>query len=112
MLLLSSFSKLEYSDLFEKYLFASIQNKLEKNNEQPIASKTQTIDLELMIQFIKHVSFLKDSMASIQASVEQGIVHGHYWENYSIIKRQIQLILKGNYIIDDSGEKIIFGKDF
>jgi hypothetical protein len=49
-----------YSDLFEKYLFSSIENKVIENTKQLFKFKTPTIDLELMSRFIERVSTIKD----------------------------------------------------
>ena len=48
-----------YSDLFEKYLFASIQINLKENSEKCFANKLQMIDEFLMLQFIEKVELIK-----------------------------------------------------
>jgi predicted ATPase len=98
-----------YSDLFEKYLFSSIESKLERNSLQPNRNKISTVDLELMSNFIKYVSFLKEQVLSTQAFESENEIKNEN-KNLTIAKKQMDLILKGRYIIDDFGERIRFGK--
>ena len=88
-----------YSDLFEKELFASLQNK-----EEP------SIDESLMLEFMKRVSIIKDTFRKI-GSFEGGI---KYYKNSDEKKEFLEkitsfiyTILKGYYVIDDFGEAII-----
>ena len=48
-----------YSDLFEKYLFASIEIDLKENSKKYFANKLQMIDEFLMLQFIEKVELIK-----------------------------------------------------
>jgi predicted ATPase len=92
-----------YSDLFEKYLFSSIENKVIENTKQLFKFKTPTIDLELMSRFIERVSTIKDYLKKWHTTE---IDFGKS-DNLTIVQKQMELILKGRYIIDDLGEKIL-----
>ena len=102
-----------YSDLFEKYLFASIEIDLKENSKKYFANKLQMIDEFLMLQFIEKVELIKqvfrkfsgfDGLINYQAN-KKGI------EYLRVIKNKIDLILKGEYLIGNSEEKIIFNKN-
>jgi len=102
-----------YSDLFDKYLFASIQIDLKENREKSFANKLQMIDESLMLQFIEKVELIKrvlrkfsgfDGLINYQAN-KKGI------EYLRVIKNKIDLILKGEYLIGNSEEKIIFNEN-
>ena len=96
-----------YSDLFEKYLFSSIESKLGENSKQSFKLKTPTIDLELMFRFIERVSTIKDYLKRWRTTeVDFGT-----GSNLAIVQKQMELILKGRYIIDDLGEKILINSN-
>ena len=84
-----------YSDLFEKYLFASIEIDLKENSKKYFANKLQMIDEFLMLQFIEKVELIKqvfrkfsgfDGLINYQAN-KKGI------EYLRVIKNKIDLIL-------------------
>jgi energy-coupling factor transporter ATP-binding protein EcfA2 len=90
-----------YSDLFEKELFASLKNKI-----------NQSIDEFLMLKFIERVSSLKDNFRKI-SGFEGGIDDKRISDDKKKFLRKIvdiiYSILKGRYIIDNLGEAIISG---
>ncbi len=93
-----------YSDLFEKHLFSYIDNKLIENEKLPFKLKTPIFDLNLMFRYIEHMSKIKDF------SKRYGVTQIEFKEgdSLSIVRNQMNLILKGRYVIEDLGEKIIF----
>jgi predicted ATPase len=95
-----------YSDLFEKYLFSSIENKLGENKKQSFKLKTPTIDSELMLRFIEHISEIKEDLKKMP------MPEGDFGkeDNFTITQNQIKLILKGRYLIDNLGEKILINE--
>jgi predicted ATP-dependent endonuclease of OLD family len=94
-----------YSDLFDKQLFAKIQNQ-ELNQDQ----KFMSIDEFLLLEFIKKISTIKNVFRKI-GSFEGGLqAHINQTNKQQIFKNvvdKIHFILKGKYIIDDSGEAIL-----
>jgi predicted ATPase len=126
-----------YSDLFEKYLFASVKNTLEENLNQPFDRKKQNIDEALMLYFIERVSRLKSFYQKsgglpilvpmwIGDSKPEEIFKNNDANNKTkqvaenfLQKREerqqfltrvitlINKILKGEYHFDNDGEKII-----
>lgn len=88
-----------YSDLFEKELFANLRNK-----------KTPSIDELLTLEFMTRVSIVKDIFRKI-SGFEGGIQYRTNSENKKKILEKIvsivYTILKGKYVIDDLGEAII-----
>ncbi|MDD1414703.1 ATP-binding protein [Dolichospermum sp. ST_con] len=103
---------LSYSDLFEKYLFASIseddRNEISERNKR----KIQTIDETLMLQFMKNVVNTKDTFKKFGNF--EGLIDDNA-ENKAklyLIKNRINEILKGEYIIDfDGSEKIMLNTE-
>ncbi|MEA5617052.1 AAA family ATPase [Cronbergia sp. UHCC 0137] len=102
-----------YSDLFEKYLFASVQRTLEENTKQSFKRKEQTIEEILMLKFMVNVEAIKDAFKKFENF--EGLIES-YEEKESarqklhIIKNNINKILKGEYRIDNLGEKIVFNE--
>ncbi|GCL36993.1 hypothetical protein SR1949_20990 [Sphaerospermopsis reniformis] len=113
-----------YSDFFERYLSASIQNSLEENRNKPIEEnekrennkkafqrKQQTIDETLMLKFMEKVARIKDTFKKFDNF--EGLIES-YEDDENIqqklygIKNRIDEIIKGEYRIDNWGEKIIF----
>lgn len=111
-----------YSESFEDYLFASVKNILRENSKQPFDLKIQTIDETLMLKFMERSAKIKDAFKklgnfkSILENIEQP-EHEHNknrqdWQQYlKNIELKINKILKGKYIIDNSGEKIVFDRN-
>ncbi len=106
-----------YSELFEKYLFANVQNRLEKNSNQELQSRVQTVDEILMLEFIEKITLVKDFLSaygqfgrltfnpnSIKESKASNRSDNPYL--YLVIKK-ISEILKGEYINENGEEKII-----
>ena len=106
---------ISYSELFEKYLFASIQSTLERsleeNNSQAFKRKQQAIDETLMLKFMEKVVKIKDTFKKFENF--EGLIES-FAENETskaglrAVKKRIDEILKGKYFIDTYGEKIIF----
>ncbi|MCF8374549.1 MAG: ATP-binding protein [Bacteroidales bacterium] len=99
-----------YSDLFGKYLFASIQSKIEDNKLQSYKKKEQTVDETLMLSFIERVSKIKNLLekyGNFEGLIEYYINDNTEKEEFRTIIKKIDEILKGKYAIDRWGEKII-----
>lgn len=120
-----------YSDLFEKYLFASVQNSLQDTRK--LKTQEYTIDETLMLKFIERISRIKDKLKrfascsqitqSNQSQREKIVlqIFDYLSQTQSIsldqslqiakiiekIEAKINQILKGQYIIDNLGERII-----
>ncbi|NCS03514.1 MAG: ATP-binding protein [Microcystis aeruginosa G13-07] len=103
-----------YSESFEKNFFSSIQNSLEENSKQKFQRKIQTIDETLMLAFMKRVTRIKDTFKKFNSF--DGLID-MYSDNaqgkhfLKAIKTKIEMILKGKYIIDSYGEKIVLDED-
>ncbi len=103
-----------YSDLFDKYLFASIQIDLKENREKSFANKLQMIDESLMLQFIEKVELIKRVLrkfSGFDGLINYQVNNKEEREYLKAIKSKINLILKGEYSIGNSEEKIIFNKN-
>ena len=99
-----------YSELFEKYLFASVQSRLEKNNTQEFEQKEQAIDETLMLKFIERSAKVKKifrQFRDIDSLIEFHPKTKEVKQLLSLVKDKMYTILKGEYIIDNFGEKII-----
>ena len=103
-----------YSDLFEKYLFASVQRTLEENTKQSFKRKEQTIEEILMLKFMVNVVAIKDAFKKFETF--EGLIESYEEKDSAkrklyLIKDNINKILKGEYCIDNLGEKIVFNKE-
>jgi predicted ATP-dependent endonuclease of OLD family len=112
-----------YSNLFSKYLFANLQNTLERNSIQEFELKEQTIDETLMLKFIERVEDIKNFFRGFGSF--EGLINYYVDEFYNEneylknkVKQNLEFcinniyeILKGEYIIDDFGEKILLNSD-
>ncbi len=99
-----------YSELFGKYLFASIQSKIEDNKLQTFKKKEQTVDETLMLSFIERVSKIKnlfEKYGNFEGLIEYYLNDKTEKEKFNRIRSKIDEILKGKYAIDRWGEKII-----
>ncbi len=102
-----------YSELFEKYLFASVQNSIEENRKQTFKRKTNAIDESLMLKFMEKVAKIKDifkKFGGFEGLIEVYASDEIHKEQMSDLKRQIDIVLKGKYSIDNFWEKIIFNE--
>ncbi|HEY5393284.1 MAG TPA: AAA family ATPase [Hanamia sp.] len=100
-----------YSELFERYLFASIQNRLEENSKQTFKRKQQTIDETLMLQFMERVVKVKETFKKFDNFA--GLTNSYLVEDkerklLSFVEEKVSEILKGKYLIDSWGEKIVY----
>ncbi len=103
-----------YSDLFGKYLFASIQSKIEDNKLQTFKKKEQTVDETLMLNFIERISKIKnifEKYGNFEGLIEYYLKDKTEKNKYILIKEKIDEILKGKYSIDRWGEKIIINEN-
>ena len=103
-----------YSDLFEKYLFASVQRTLEENTKQSFKRKEQTIEEILMLKFMVNVVAIKDAFKKFETF--EGLIESYEEKDSAkrklyLIKDNINKILKGEYCIDNLEEKIVFNKE-
>lgn len=105
----------QYSSLFEKYLFADIQKRVAENSKSEIKLKDQTVDEVLMLEFIKKIEYNKSKFeyngGSFQSIVDlfSNVLDNHNMINLILVK--INQILKGTYKFDGSKEKIIFNNN-
>jgi ABC-type dipeptide/oligopeptide/nickel transport system ATPase component len=103
-----------YTEMFEKYLFANILNKLEDNRKQSFKKKEQTIDESLMLKFVEHVFKNKDLLkkyGSFNGLIKTFTTDSELLGFLNLATRKINEILKGEYIIDQWGEKIKIDKN-
>ena len=115
-----------YSELFEKYLLTSVQDRLEQNRLEdskfnPRTLTTNTIDEILMLEFIERVIKIKNIFRRlksfdgvIKSATEfsyDGDQYVHEIKELNLIKKKLHEILKGEYIFDNFGEKIIVNSE-
>ena len=115
-----------YSELFEKYLLTIVQNRLEQNRLEdskfnPRTLTTNTIDEILMLEFIERVIKIKNIFRRlksfdgvIKSATEfsyDGDQYVHEIKELNFIKKKLHEILKGEYIFDNFGEKIIVNSE-
>ncbi len=101
-----------YSDIFEKYFFANLQRKIEENKGNSSIQKEQTIDEVLMLKFVERTDRIKSffkkygdfgSLIDFYANSKRDIDKNNFISIYETITK----ILKGDYKIDNQGEKIM-----
>jgi predicted ATPase len=93
-----------YSELFEKYLFAEVQYKLIENTKLSFSKKRYNVDEALMLKFMERIVELKSFFRESE-SFDSLL---NYYPEMTIILNKIDKIVKGKYLIDESGEKIIY----
>jgi predicted ATP-dependent endonuclease of OLD family len=103
-----------YPNSFVKYLLADTQNNLDGNKRKAFRSKEQTIDETLMLKFIEKMEKVKDTFAKFRGF--EGLIQTYAEDQNQqkklyFIKDKISQILKGEYIIDAHGEKIVFDQE-
>ncbi|ALB43499.1 hypothetical protein AA650_10445 [Anabaena sp. WA102] len=103
-----------YSDFFERYLSESIQSSLKQNIATGNYERSsQTIDETLMLKFMEKFVKVKDFLRKFGNF--EGLIKYEEDENTKqklyLIKNKINEILKGEYRIDNWGEKIVFKKE-
>ena len=103
-----------YPSLFEKYFSQSIEINLKQNiSSDNYERSSKTLDEILLEKFIEKFVRVKDIFKKFRNF--EGLI-GSYSENnikeklYQV-KNKIDKILKGEYRIDDLGEKILFNKE-
>jgi len=112
---------ISYSTLFENYFFADLQNKIiEQSKLITEESKLErnadekTMNENLMLDFVKRVSKLKDifkKFGNFEGLIESYTDNSDEKKRLNNVKSLIDEILKGKYIIDNWGEKIIVNKE-
>ena len=112
-----------YSELFEKYLFADVQNRSEKTIGEGFELKSltvqnSTVDESLMLEFIEKISRVKNIFrefksfenlihAALSLKYEEDTsTHNKAKKKLDFIKDKSYKILKGEYLSDGLGEKI------
>jgi predicted ATPase len=103
-----------YSELFEKYLFANIQSSLEETRIASWQSKEQTIDEILMLKFIEKIIKIKKifkKFVNFSELIESYKKDNIKIEKLRLITYKINKIMKGEYCIDNRGEKIVFNQE-
>jgi len=110
-----------FSDLFEKYLFAHTQNRLSTNNSQDL--NYQVIDETLMQKFMERGEKIKgifkqfksfegliafySNNKDLQKNTIDATKRLNLISKLEFIASKIYQILKGKYIFDNFGEKIV-----
>ena len=100
-----------YSDLFEKYLFADIQNRLYRSNKDSFDMKG---DDPLVFDFIKRVSSIKSisrKFGFFSEFIENYVEKDQDKEQFKKVVVRSDKMLKGKYRIDNDGEKIILNNN-
>jgi len=104
-----------YSDLFEKYLFSTIQTRLDDNRKQEsFKKKEQTIDETLMLKFIERVVKIKslfEKYGNIDGLINSLSNNDGSKKTLLIAQTKINEVLKGKYVKDRWGEKILHDND-
>ncbi|MEA5553148.1 AAA family ATPase [Anabaena cylindrica UHCC 0172] len=101
-----------YSNLFEKYLFAIVQRSAKENRKEVFLNKEYSIDENLMLNFIERVETIKEHFkhfGNFQGLME--IYQNKITNKIHFIKNKMNEILKGEYQIDQMGEKIVFNNE-
>ena len=104
-----------YSELFEKYLFAYVQSRLEKNRNIASQFKLQTVDEILMLKFIEKITDNKNKNNEAYLSGWDSVykkykirdIEGDEQINRNLVKDKTFEILKGEYTNDNSEERIV-----
>lgn len=104
-----------YSELFEKYLFADVQSRLEKNRNLESQFKVQTVDEILMLKFIEKITDNKNKNNEAYLSGWDSVYkkykirdrEGDEQINRNLVKDKTFEILKGEYTNDNSEERIV-----
>jgi predicted ATPase len=104
-----------YSELFENYLFADVQSRINKNRSRESQFKVQNVDEILMMEFIKKIIDNKNKInesylnAWDSAYKKYKIKERDSDEQKSrdLVKDKTFEILKGEYINDNSEERIV-----
>lgn len=105
-----------YSNFFESMLAANLQKRLESVESEDFETKTQTIDETLMLEFLQHVSDMRQFLN--KSGDFEGVIKDAPKEKKDILIRAnslIQKVIRGNYssgidekIIVDEGKKSVF----
>lgn len=104
-----------YSELFEKYLFADVKSRLEKNSNLESQFKVQNVDEILMLKFIEKITDNKNKSNETYLSAWDSAYkkyktkerEGDEQRNRNLVKDKTFEILKGEYTNDNSEEKIV-----
>jgi hypothetical protein len=113
-------STISYSSLFENYFFADLQSRLleqSKLTEDSRLAKNadeKTMNEILMLDFVKRVTKIKDifkKFGNFEGLIESYLDNDEDKEKLKLIEFKIEEILKGKYIIDNWGEKIVVNKE-
>lgn len=100
-----------YSELFEKYLFAHVQSKIAENSHKSLAEKSQTIEETLMLSFIKYIETIKQffkKYGGFDGIIENVVTNKK--QTLVFLKNKIEKILKAEYKLDNSGEKLVLNE--
>jgi predicted ATPase len=103
-----------YPSLFEKYFSQSIEINLKQNiSIDNYERSSKTLDEILLEKFIEKFVRVKDIFKKFRNS--EGLIESYSENNIKEklyqVKNKIDKILKGEYRIDDLGEKILFNKE-
>ncbi|MFK7797947.1 MAG: AAA family ATPase [Aureispira sp.] len=94
-----------YSDLFEKYLFSSLERSIKEQRAAKHPAKKQNTDEIFMLEFVKHVESIKEKLSSPKAMQE--IINSREENEHLVLANEkIERILKGKYVQDAMGERI------
>ena len=97
----------QYNDLFEKQLYAYVQNKIENNNNLKLQLQKQTSDEILTMKFMEEVSNNRNLFRINGGTFESML---RFADNKDILlktEKKIEEILKGKYKVDKLGESIL-----
>lgn len=112
-------STISYSNLFENYFFADLQNKLleqsKLSTDDKLKRKTdeKTSNESLMLSFIERVLKLKDTFkkfGNFEGLIESYADDDKLKQKLVAVRYQIDKILRGKYLIDNFGEKIFINE--
>lgn len=104
-----------YSDLFEKYLYDFVNSRIRKNQENKLRNLL-IADEVLMLNFIKETTNTNNIFLATGNGFESFLEECdssdmNLREKLNKVIQKINVILKGKYVIDNQGEKIILNSD-
>lgn len=102
-------STVSYEATFEAYLEQSISSLLDENRKRTFKAKEKTVEEALMIGYLKEVRRVKEVFKKYGGTF-RNILNAHLDDRdlAKNIDERISKILKGDYVIDQYGEKIVF----
>ncbi len=101
-----------YGATFESHLEITTAKTMEENRKNVFKAKEQTIDENLMIEFLQEIRRIKEVFKKYGGTFETVIKSfSQETSSFKTLLQNIQLVLKGTYKIDQYGEKILLSNE-